>query len=274
MRKARQKPSVFLLRKQEEGSPPRECAARHGVFRRLPSPSCSVGCDCDCGLWAERHRCSVTRLGSARRPARRLDSAARRGSAACRRRLLRSAAPRGDSAQLGGSARLPASAARRLGGAAFAPSAPIAPPAPSALSAPSRPPRPPCPPRRLNCRPPSSARSGAPAPRGAALAARARHQRCLPRERRRWPVLCARGARRRRWRRLARPRGVWRAARGASAGPTPTRTWRTTPTSMANLRRCSHGAVLPSLPPIAPLRAWPSLRRRRPQPQHRVFGEF
>ena len=43
--------------------------------------------------------------------------------------------------------------------------------------------------------------------------------------------------------------------RGASAGPTPTRTWRTTPTSMAKLRRCSHGAVLPSLPPIAPLRA-------------------
>ena len=137
MRKARQKPSVFLLIKQEEGSPPRECAARHGAFRRLPSPSCSVGCVC--GLWAERHRCSVTRLGSARRPARRLDSAARRGSAACRRRLLRSAAPRGDSAQLGGSARLPASAARGLGGAAFAPSAPIAPSAPSGLSAPSAP---------------------------------------------------------------------------------------------------------------------------------------
>ena len=40
-------------------------------------------------------------------------------------------------------------------------------------------------------------------------------------------------------------RVAWRAARGASAGPTPTRTWQTTPTSMAKLRRCSHGAGLP-----------------------------
>ena len=136
--------ALAKLAAEAVGLPPKEAgggqsssrvaSTQHGTvpFRRLPSPSCSMGCGC--GLWAERHMCSVTRLCSARRPARRLDSATRRGSAA-RRRRLRSTAPRGDSAQLGGSARLPASAARRLGGAAFAPSTPIAPSAPSAPSA-------------------------------------------------------------------------------------------------------------------------------------------
>ena len=184
----------------EEAGGGQSASAQHDTVPfgfRLSAPSfAKLFCGlCGCGLWAERHRCSVTRLGSALRPARRLDAARRLDTArrlvvgGCSARQLRAAT------QLGGSARFPVSAARRLGGAAFAPSAPIAPPAPSALSAPSRPPRPPRPPRRLNCRPPSSARSGAPMPRGAAPAARARHRRRRPRGRRRRPVLCARGAR-------------------------------------------------------------------------------
>ena len=131
--------TVGLLGSEEAGGGQSSSQVR-STPRCLSAPSLAK---LFCGLWlwavggATQVLGDSARLGSAAGSAARLGGSTRLGSSSSAAAPLGSSARRLSSARRVGSAP-PASAARGLGGAVFAPSAPIAPSAPSAPSAPRR----------------------------------------------------------------------------------------------------------------------------------------